>query len=104
MPTGLMAALVTRLADHLLIRRVVRRAGRLEPRAGADRRDQVGRIDRPPAGLGGPDEVEIHRHAGGAEPRPLVTRVRSRTVAKLDSIGLVVRSWAERGPTGRHRL
>src|SRR5215467_14366341 len=28
MPTGLMAALVTRLADHLLIRRVVRRTGR----------------------------------------------------------------------------
>ena len=28
MPTGPMAALVTRLADHLLIRRVVRRAGR----------------------------------------------------------------------------
>ena len=27
LPTGLMAALVTRLADHLLMRRVIRRAG-----------------------------------------------------------------------------
>jgi len=34
MPTGLMAALVTRLADHLLIRRVVRRTGRSRTRAG----------------------------------------------------------------------
>ena len=27
------------------------------------------------------------------EPAPLVTRVRSRTVEKVDSIGLVVRRW-----------
>jgi hypothetical protein len=31
MPTRLMAALVPRLADHLLIRRVVRRLDDLEP-------------------------------------------------------------------------
>jgi hypothetical protein len=41
MPTGLMAVLVTRIADHLLIRRVVRRAGRSRPGAGADQRDQA---------------------------------------------------------------
>lgn len=40
--------------------------------------------------LGGLDEVEIHRDALGAG-NPLVARVRSRTVTKVDSIGLVVR-------------
>ncbi len=46
MPTGLMAALVTRLADHLPIRRVVRRVAVLELRAVADQGDQVGCVDR----------------------------------------------------------
>ena len=31
------------------------------------------------------------------EPGPLVTRWRSRTVAKVDSIGLVVRRWIQCG-------
>jgi len=38
----------------------------LEPRASADQGDQVGCVDRAPAGLGGLDEFEGHRHAGGA--------------------------------------
>jgi hypothetical protein len=33
------------------------------------------------------------------EPGPLVTRVRSLTVAKVDSIGLVVRRWIQCWPT-----
>jgi len=32
-----------------------------ERRAGADERDQVGCVDRPPAVLGGFDELERHR-------------------------------------------
>jgi hypothetical protein len=32
------------------------------------------------------------------EPGPLVTRCRSRTVAKVDSIGLVVRRWIQCSP------
>ena len=65
-PVGLMAALITRLADHLPIRRLVRELATLEPRAGADQGDQAGCADRAPAGLGGLDEPEGHRHAGGA--------------------------------------
>src|SRR5215216_7412672 len=66
MPTGLLAALVTRLAHHLLIRRVVRRTGRSR----TSRRRGPGRpgggVDRAPAGLGGLDELEGHRDADGA--------------------------------------
>ena len=66
MPTGLLAALVTPLADHLLIRRSFDEFAVLEPRAGADQEDQVGRVHGSPAVLGGFDEFEGHRHAGGA--------------------------------------
>ena len=59
--------------------------------AGADERDQVRGVDRAPAGLGGLDELERHRHAGSREPGPLVTRCCNRTVAKVDSMGFVVR-------------
>ena len=34
--------------------------------AGADERDQVGRVDRAPAVLRGLDELERHRQPGGA--------------------------------------
>ena len=65
MPTGLMAALVTPLADHLLIRRgSFDEFAVLEPRVGADQGDQVGCVDRSTAVLGGFDEFEGHRHAG----------------------------------------
>jgi hypothetical protein len=57
----------------------------------APRRPGGGAVDRAPADLGGLDEFEGHRHAGGAGAGALVTRWRSRTVAKVDSIGLVVR-------------
>jgi hypothetical protein len=41
---------VTRLADHLLIRRAVRRVCRLERRAGTHEGDEVGCVDRAPPG------------------------------------------------------
>ena len=88
-PSGLMAALVTRLADHLLIRQVVRRTGR-------SRTSLLTRAGRPGGAL-------TARHRAWADsmslkaiptpaargPRPLVTPVRSRTLANDDAIGLV---------------
>ena len=43
----------------------------LETGAGADERDEVGCVDRPPAVLGGFDELERHRQPGGARTRAL---------------------------------
>ena len=91
MPTGLLAALVTPLADHLLIRRSFDEFAVLEPRAGADQEDQVGRVHGSPAVLGGFDELKAIATPAAREPGPLVTRCRSRTVAKVDSMGFVVR-------------
>jgi len=58
----------------------------LELRADADEGDQMWRVDRSPAGLGGLDQLERHRDTAAREPGPLVTRCRSLTVAKVDSI------------------
>jgi hypothetical protein len=43
------------------------------------------------------DSISLNAIATPAarEPGPLVTRVRSRTVAKVDSIGFVVRRWIQ---------
>jgi hypothetical protein len=66
-PTGLMAAMVTRLADHLLDSSVVRRADRSRTsRRRGPARPGGGGVDRAPACVGGFDEFEGHRHAGGA--------------------------------------
>jgi hypothetical protein len=53
------------------------------------------RVDRPPSRLGGFDELEGHGEAGDARPGPLVSLARCRTVAKVDSIGLVVLRWIQ---------
>jgi hypothetical protein len=51
---------------------------------------ELGTVDRPPAGPGGLQELEGYRQPAALEPGPLVTRVRSRTDEKVDSIGLLV--------------
>lgn len=61
-----------------------------EAGSGADEGDEVRCVDRPPARLGGLD-VKTMASAAAALPAPLVTLVRSRTVAKVDSMGFVVR-------------
>ena len=43
----------------------------LETGSGPDERDEVGCVDRPPAGLGGLDELERHRQPGGSRTRAL---------------------------------
>ncbi len=51
MPTGLMSALVMRLVDRLLGRRVVDEFAVLELCSGSDEGDEVGCVDGAPAGL-----------------------------------------------------
>jgi hypothetical protein len=51
----------------------------------------VGCVDRSPPVLGGFDEFERHREAGGPAAGILVTRGRCRTVATVDSNGFEVR-------------
>lgn len=58
----------------------------VEHRAGADQGDQVRGVDRPPTGLCGVDQLVGHGNTGRPGPRPLVTFVLKRTVAKVDSI------------------
>lgn len=67
-----------------------------EAGSGADEGDEVGCIDGPPPLLGGLDELEDHGEGGGRLPAPLVTFMRSRTGAKVDSMGFVVRRWIQR--------
>lgn len=62
----------------------------MEVRAGADKGNQVRLVDHPPPVLGGVQQLEGHRPPGGAAARPLGHPVRSLTVEKVDSIGLVV--------------
>jgi hypothetical protein len=57
---------------------------------GPYQRDQVRPVDRPPAVLGGLQQLEGHRQPRGLGARALGTRVRSRTVEKVDAIGLLV--------------
>jgi hypothetical protein len=57
--------------------------------------NQVGSVDGAPAGLGGFDQLNAIAIPAALEPGPLVTFVRWRTVAKVDSIGLVVRKWIQ---------
>ena len=59
--------------------------------AGADQGDEVGRVDGSPAGLCGLHQLKAIAMPAAREPGPLVTRWRSRTVAKVDSVGFVVR-------------
>ena len=63
----------------------------LELGAGEDVRDEVVTVERPPALLGGVEQLVGHRQRGLFEPAPLVTWVRSLPVAKLPSIALLVR-------------
>ena len=63
----------------------------LEAGAGPDERDEVWGVDRAPAVLGGLDELECHGQPAARDPGPRVILVRCLTVAKVDSIGLVVR-------------
>jgi len=55
----------------------------------------MGRVYGPPPGLGGLDELEDHGQSSSRLPAPLVILVRKGTVAKVDSIGLVVRRWIQ---------
>ena len=59
--------------------------------AGEHAADELVAVESPPASLGGVQELVGHRERGLSEPAPFVTCVRSFTVAKLDSIGFVVR-------------
>jgi hypothetical protein len=53
----------------------------------------VGCVDGAPAGRGGFDELDAMARPAALDPGPLVILLRLRTVAKVDSIGLVVRRW-----------
>jgi hypothetical protein len=96
MPTGLLAALVTRLADHLLIRRVVRRVcrSRTSRRRGPGR-PRWGALTARQSAWADSMSLKAIATPAAREPGPLVTRVRSLTVAKVDSIGLPVRRWIQ---------
>jgi hypothetical protein len=67
----------------------------LELRTGTDEGDEVGWFTA--RHLAWADSMSLNAIATPAarEPGPLVTRCRSRTVAKVDSIGLVVRRWTQ---------
>ena len=67
----------------------------VEDGAGVDEGDQVGCVDGAPAGLGGLNELERHGQPGGLAAGSAVSLVRCRTVANVDSIGLVVRRWIQ---------
>ena len=67
----------------------------LEAGARPDERDQVRGVDRAPAGLGGSMSLNAIASPAAREPGPLVTLVRCRTVAKVDSMGFVVRRWIQ---------
>jgi len=68
----------------------------LETGSGADQGDQMGRVDHAPA-RSCADSMSLNVIASAAvrDPAPRVTLVRSRTVANVDSIGLVVRRWIQ---------
>jgi hypothetical protein len=87
MPTGLMAALVTRLADHLP--RFVGSSDEFavpEPRASADRATRWGALTARQRAWADSMSLKAIATPAAREPGPLVTRWRSRTVAKVDSI------------------
>jgi hypothetical protein len=94
MPTGLMAALVTRLAEHLLM------SGRssLPFSNFAPARTRATRWGALTARQWAwADSMSLKAIATPAarEPGPLVTRVGSLTVAKVYSIALAVRRWIQ---------
>jgi hypothetical protein len=60
-----------------------------EGRPGPDERDQVGCVDHAPAALADSITLKAIARTAALDPWPFVTLVRSRTVAKVDSIGLV---------------
>jgi hypothetical protein len=94
MATGPMAALVARLADHLLIRQVDEFSV-LEPRAGANQATRWGALTGCQWAWANSMSLKAIDTPAAREPGPLVTRVRSLMVAKVDSIGLVVRRWIQ---------
>lgn len=63
----------------------------LEAGSGPDKRDEVGCVDRSPPLLADSTSLKTRARAAAALPAPSVTLVPSRTVAKVDSIGFVVR-------------
>ena len=64
-----------------------------------DQFHQMRCVDCPPCGLCGLDEsLSTIARPAARDPGPLVTLVRKRTVAKVDSIGLVVRWLATTSP------
>jgi hypothetical protein len=63
--------------------------------AGTHERNQVGRVDRPPAVLGASMSLNAIANPAALVPGPRVIFVRCRTVAKVDSIGSVVRRWIQ---------
>ena len=66
-----------------------------EEGAGADKGDQVGCVDRAPAGLCGLDEPEGHGDACGAGAGSLGDPLAESDGGEVDSIGLVVRRWIQ---------
>ena len=62
-----------------------------EGRPGADERDQVGCVIMRQRRWADSISLKAIARAAALDPRPLVTLVRSLTVANVDSIGLVVR-------------
>ena len=67
----------------------------LEAGAGSHGGDEMGAVDCPPPVLGGLDEFEGHGHPGGFRPGTFGHLGRRRTVAMLDSMGLVVLRWIQ---------
>lgn len=63
----------------------------MEDRAGPHQRNQMWRVDRPRQRACASITLYAMASPAAREPDPLVTFVRSRTVAKVDSIGFVVR-------------
>lgn len=63
----------------------------VEHRAGPHERNQIWCVDRASTRLRGVDQLVAIANPAAREPGPLVTFVRNRTVAKVDSMGFVVR-------------
>ena len=63
--------------------------------AGADERDQVGALTARQRSWAASISLNAIASPAAREPGPRVTLVRCRTVAKVDSIGFVVRRWIQ---------
>ncbi|GAA2344176.1 hypothetical protein Scani_32960 [Streptomyces caniferus] len=67
----------------------------LEAGPGMDQRDEVGAFTARHHSWADSTSLKTITKAGDVLPAPLVTFVRSRTVAKVDSMGFVVRRWIQ---------